>query len=106
MVPISDTLLQALIEAAENRRTDWVVEWAGKKAGNIKKALERACQRAGLEGVTPHVLRHTAATRMAMAGVSLFEIAKMLGHTSSIVTERVYAKHSPGFLRSAADKLG
>ena len=38
--------------------------------------------------------------------VSLFEIAKMLGHTSSIVTERVYAKHSPGFLRSAADKLG
>ena len=68
MVPISDTLLQALIEAAENRRTDWVVEWAGKKAGNIKKAFERACQRAGLEGVTPHVLRHTAATRMAMAG--------------------------------------
>lgn len=106
VVPINETLLVALKEAAEIRRTDWVVEWAGKKAGNIKKAFERACKRAGLEGVTPHVLRHTAATRMAMAGVSMFEIAKMLGHNSSVVTERVYAKHSPGFLRGAADKLG
>ena len=106
VVPINDTLLEALMEAAEIRRTDYVVEWAGRQAGNIKKAFERACTRAGLDDVTPHVLRHTAATRMAMAGVSMFEIAKMLGHTSSAITEKVYAKYSPGFLRGAADKLG
>ena len=32
-------------------------------------------------GVTPHILRHTAAAWMAMAGVPMAVIARLLGHT-------------------------
>jgi integrase len=45
-------------------------------------------------GISPHVLRHTAATHMARRGVSLWMIAKVLGNTTALV-ERVYAKWVP-----------
>ena len=35
----------------------------------------------------------------------MVEIARVLGHSDSRVTERVYAKHSPDFLRRAIDAL-
>jgi site-specific recombinase XerD len=38
-----------------------------------------------------HVLRHTAATRMLRAGVSMKEIADVLGHRS-IDTTTIYTK--------------
>ena len=105
VVPINDTLLAALTEAAEIRSTEWVVEWKGDQAGNIKKSFERACKRAGLHDVTPHVLRHTAATWAAMAGEPMSKIARMLGHTNSAITEAVYAKYSPDYLLSTTGAL-
>lgn len=105
IVPMNGRLREALLEAANIRRTDWVLEWNGGRAGNIKKAFERACKRAKLDGVTPHVLRHTAATWAAMAGQPMEKIARMLGHTDSRITEQVYAKHSPDYLRSTTESL-
>ena len=63
-----------------------------------------ACARAGLEGVTPHTLRHTGATWMAQKGRSMFEVAGMLGQ-NPMTTSRVYAKQSPEHLRDAVDAL-
>jgi integrase len=57
---------------------------------------------AKLEGVSQHVLRHSAAVHMAEAGVPMSEIAQFLGHSSTSVTERVYARYSPDHLRRAA----
>ena len=71
---------------------------------NIKTGFAAAATRAGLSAVTPHVLRHTAATWMAIAGVPLQEIARFLGNSLAMV-EKVYAKHSPDYLRRAADAL-
>jgi integrase len=51
-------------------------------------------------GISPHVLRHTAATHMARRGVPLFHIAKVLGDTIATV-EKTYAKHCPDDLREA-----
>lgn len=42
---------------------------------------------------------------MAMAGVPMFEISRLLGHSDTRVTERVYAKLSPDYLRKASDVL-
>ena len=40
-----------------------------------------------------------------MKGLPMIEIAKVLGHTNSALTERVYAKHNPDYLRRAMDAL-
>ena len=83
----------------------YVIEWAGRRVLSIKKGFGKACERAGLEGITPHTLRHTAASWMAIAGVPMFEIAKYMGHTDSRITEKKYAHLSPEHLRSAAKAL-
>ena len=85
----------------------WIirVEYAGEKVASVETGTRAAARRANLPGVTPHILRHTAATRMALAGVPMIEIARMLGHRDSRIAERVYAKHSPDYLRRAVDAL-
>lgn len=51
------------------------------------------------------VLRHTAGVYMAEAGVPMEEISQYLGHTSTKVTERVYARYSPEYLRNASNAI-
>lgn len=104
VVPISGKALDELRAAFEVRTTGHVLEWGGRPAGNVKIAFGKACKRAGLEEVTPHVLRHTAATWMVMAGIELEEVARFLGTTKEMI-ERVYGKHSPDYLRRAAAAL-
>jgi integrase len=51
-------------------------------------ALKAACRRAGIDGVSFHTLRHTTASRLAQANVSLQDIACLLGHTTIAMTQR------------------
>jgi integrase len=99
-VPISAALRPVLLQAYEERTTPYVLGTPGR----IREALIAAADEAGVKGVTPHVLRHTAATRMARAGVPLWLIAKVLGNTVEQV-ENVYAKHSPEMLVSAVEAI-
>jgi site-specific recombinase XerD len=48
----------------------------------FRKAFQRAVVRAGLDPafVTPHVLRHTAITKLVKAGVDLPTVQKVSGH--------------------------
>lgn len=85
--------------------TGYVIEWGGKKVGSIKKGFAKAVADAGLSGVTPHVLRHSAATWMAEAGVPMDRIAQFLGHSDPAITFKVYARFSPEYQREAADAL-
>jgi integrase len=73
--------------------------------GRIIKAFRAAANDAGLEGVTPHILRHTAAVWMAAAGVSMARIAQYLGHDNSRTTEAIYARFAPEHLVDASKAL-
>jgi len=57
----------------------------------VRGAIRRAFSRTGLPWSGTHVLRHTAATRMLQAGVSIKEIADVLRHRS-IDTTMIYTK--------------
>lgn len=104
-VPMTETLRAALIEAQKAATTDYVIEFAGRRVASVRKAFQAACARAGLKGVSPHVLRHTAAVHLAEAGTPMSEISQYLGHRDSRTTERVYARYSPDYLRRAASAL-
>lgn len=99
---MAPSLVGPLVLAQQAARTDYVIEWAGQKVGSIKKGFAEACRRAGLSGVTPYVLRHSAAVFMAEGGVPMSELSQFLGHTSTAVTERVYARYSPDYLQKGA----
>ena len=104
-VPMTTMARQALAEARRAALTEYVIEYAEKPVASIKRGFTEACRRGGLKNVTPHTLRHTAAVWMAEAGRPMPEIAAYLGHGDSHITERVYAKYSPDYLRRAAGAL-
>ena len=99
-VPISKALRPVLEQAYAERENNLVLD----RSFEVDLIVRRAGNRAGVPGVTPHVLRHTAATHMARRGVPLWIIAKVLGNTVAMV-ERVYAKHCPEDLRAAVDAI-
>lgn len=104
-VPMTEAAFAALTEARRAAVSDYVIEYAGRRLGDIKKGFQSAAARAKLSGVTPHILRHTAAVWMAEAGVPMDAIAQYLGHSSPAITYRVYARFSPDYLRGAARAL-
>lgn len=80
----------------------FAVEFNGKPIGKINKAFGRVVSDAGLEAdVTPHVLRHTAATWMMQNGVPQSQAADFLGMTTEMI-QRVYGHSHPDFQREAA----
>jgi integrase len=103
VVPMHDQVYEALLEAKELRQTDHVIEFMSKPLKSIKKAFRDLCKNCGVKA-SPHVLRHTAATWMVMAGVPLSEVARVLGDSERTV-ERVYGKHAPDYLRRAVSAL-
>jgi len=104
-VPMTESARAALEEAQAAALTAHVIEYAGRGVRSVKHAFARTAARAGLPWCTPHVLRHTAAVHMAESSVPIAEIAQYLGHSSEMVTFRVYARFSPDYLRRAASAL-
>jgi integrase len=93
------TRLRAVLERAwAERNSGFVLD----HQGDIRTSFERLVERSGLEDVTPHILRHTWATRAAQNGVSMREIADWLGDNIATV-EKNYYHHSPHYLKDAVD---
>lgn len=67
-------------------------------------AVVNAMRGAGLTDASFHTLRHTAASWMVAAGVPLYEVGKILGHSTPIMTQR-YAHLAPEHLRGAVAAL-
>jgi integrase len=104
VVPINDRLLPLLVEAKEGAQTPFVIELDGKRIFSVRKGFEAASARSGVH-CTPHMLRHSAAVWMAEARTPMPEIAAYLGHTTTEVTERTYARFHPDYLRRASKAL-
>ena len=91
------------LKLARNRshETGYVIQYNSRPVKDVKKAFARACIDAGLNNVTPHTLRHTAASWMVQKGVTFAKVARYLGHSDSSTTERIYAHHAPDYLEDA-----
>jgi integrase len=104
-VPMTDDTAEILREYRKAALTDYVIEYGAARVHSVKRAFARAAVRAGVDWCTPHALRHSAAVHMVERRVPMSEISQYLGHSSTSVTERVYARYSPDYLRRAASAL-
>jgi integrase len=63
------------------------------------RPLREACAAARIEpAISFHILRHTYASRLALAGTPMTVIAAQLGHTDTRMTERHYAHLTPNYV--------
>lgn len=104
VVPIASKADAELRKALEGSMTEYVIEYAGGPVKSVKKALQAASKRSGIQ-CSAHVFRHTAGVWMAEADVPMQKIAQYLGHTSTRVTETTYARYSPSYMRDASAAL-
>jgi len=70
----------------------------------VQRRVAYYAQRAGLEDLTPHVLRHTFAKNLVDAGRPLTEVAMLLGH-SRLSTTAVYTQPGQADLRQAVEAV-
>jgi integrase len=78
----------------------WAVEYNGGLIKDPKRGFAKAAKAAGLEGVTPHTLKHTAITWALQNGVSAWDASGFFA-TSPETIEKVYGHHAPDFMQSA-----
>jgi len=71
---------------------------------NALRDLRILCDRANVQTIKFHDLRHSFASQLAMAGVDLMRIQKLMRHKSITMTQR-YAHLHPDSLQGATDVL-
>ena len=77
----------------------------GRPVRSIRTAFENACTRVRLKDVTPHTLRHTFASRLAMSGAGN-KTLKELGRWKTAGMIDRYAHLSQEHLAQALEKIG
>lgn len=75
-----------------------------KEGGQFKTGFRLACERAGVAGFTPHMLRHTCSTWLVMMGVHPYDKDDILGHRATDMS-RLYTHLPQAHLIAAVDRL-
>lgn len=76
----------------------------GTHLAEPRKTFENVKAAAGIDNLRLHDLRHTFASLTISQGASLYEVQKLLGHTSSQMTPR-YAHLADDNLRAVSDDV-
>lgn len=79
-----------------------VIRYNGRQITRQQRGWDAVVKAAGLgSDVTPHVLKHSAATWLLRAGVDLWDVSGLTS-TSTKTLEAVYGHHSPEFQKASA----
>ncbi|MDH2391262.1 tyrosine-type recombinase/integrase [Streptomyces sp. HNM0663] len=110
--PVLASLVEDLRPLTHKRKRDDLL-WVGAGGTHLRYStwrpavFDQAVKAAGLEGlgITPHKLRHTAASLAIAAGADVKVVQLMLGHKSAAMTLDVYGHLWPDRLDEVADVL-
>lgn len=107
MRPLAHAALRIIADQPRLHGSKWVFPAAHKKGpiGSVPNVWNRARNVAGLSAdLTPHTLRHSAASLASDLGLSEATIAALLGHKLGTITSR-YTHSADAALLAAADKV-
>ena len=103
-IPMTDRVRETLERLSEKGCKAPFAGLDARQAHSAWDALRRRIKEPWVKDVTYHVLRHTCASRLEQAGVSLYIVKEILGHANITTTQR-YAHLSKKTLRVAMNVL-
>jgi integrase len=103
-IPLS-AAARLLLTQMQDEAEPSIYVFANRHRDVLKRPWVSLCKAADLHGVRLHDLRHSYASILASAGLSLPVIGALLGHTQPSTTER-YAHLFDDPLRAAAERVG
>jgi integrase len=96
-VPVAASVLSRLAVRCEFRSAGDLL-FPARGGGYLKRPsydstgwFNRAVERAQVQTITPHDLRHTCASLAVSSGANVLAVSRMLGHKDPSVTLRIYA---------------
>lgn len=75
------------------------------KVRALNGAVKKAGEAAGIEGMSPHDLRHSFAVAALRAGTDVKSVQHILGHSSAAITMDIYAQYIEDMGKVAAAKI-
>ncbi len=110
VVPLSEELLKLLVDRRNNIRSESELVFPNKFGRRLSETVvgrkfKVAVRAAGLnDRLHFHSLRHSFASALVVSGVSLYAVAKLLGHSQSKTSE-IYSHLLPGQLHNEVNTL-
>lgn len=99
---VLNRVAKAMIETCRERRSAYVFSYEGRRIARIlNSAWKKARQRADLQCVRVHDLKHTFGRRLRAAGVSFEDRQDLLGHRSGKITTHYSAAELAKLIEAA-----
>ena len=112
-IPLTPDLREALLAQYERAGRPAASHWIfpspadpSQPRDNFAKSLRYACRRAGIPQIHPHGLRHTWASRLAMAGVDRKTLMEIGGWASGVMLDAIYAHVTSSHVAEVMSKMG
>lgn len=107
VVPMHDTVISIMNDKSKRIECEYVFSRKGKRLGEVgvSKRFKNFVRKAGLsDKLRFHSLRHTCATWLIKAGVPIYEVQLIMGHSNISTTER-YLHLTASDLHKSVNKI-
>jgi integrase len=106
VIHMTKRVKEILERRSKTNRSEWV--FTNEKGDGCKRTfstIRAAIKRAGFTEGTIHTCRHSYASRLVQAGVQLYDVSQILGHTSMSMTTRYAHLNKVEISKNAANVL-
>lgn len=93
VIPLHPDIMPYILQWLDGNDTPYLIPskyGLPRDHNNVRKSFNSLMRKLGIEGVTPHTCRHTAATKFAAAGLPPEVTKQILGHADITTTLNIY----------------
>lgn len=93
VIPLHPDIMPYILQWLDGNDTPYLIPskyGLPRDHNNVRKSFNSLMRKLGIDGVTPHTCRHTAATKFAAAGLPPEVTKQILGHADITTTLNIY----------------